>query len=306
MEYKGFALGNDTALSVEREGLRIGSRFLDYADFVLLRPVNHRVIIGMLTGEQVEISMLGFSFDGFWEELTESFGKRSLEALFVEEEQQMLCEGEYTMSEETGRGKIALYPDSVCILPQSSHAVRIPLCFADRIDLEGYLITISLSSGASYTVGRMGYDTRPFAERAMFFAGKTKGQRARSLETISCNEPFTEKGLFRTKQSDWYWNAAFGTGTCALEFFTSEDVATYLYRFSEPQELFSTRLREATEASGTHRELIYFSDRQIDGNPLYRMAVARSEALRFLRARCVGRLIHSAGHGEKLEGFLRL
>ena len=305
MKYTGSALGRELSLSVEREGLRLGSRLIDYADFAALHPINHRVLIETLSGEQIEISMLGFSYDGFWEELTGCFGKRSLEALFVDEEQQMLCEGEFSMPGESGRGQIALYPDCVCILPQSSHAVRIPLCFTERISLDGYQITISLRSGATYTVGKMGYDTKPFAERAMHFADEIKKQRAKALEAIPRTEPFTEKGLFRLKQSDRYWNAAFGTGVCALEFFTGEDAATYLYRFSEPTPQFFARLQEATEATGTHRELIYFSDQQIADNPLYRMAVARSEALRFLRARCVGRLIHSSGHSAKLAEFLR-
>ncbi len=304
MKYRACALGAETELSVEREGLRIGSRFLDYADVAALRPVNHRVQIGTREGGEVEISMLGFSFDGFWEELTDCYAQRSLEALFVEETQLMRCEGEYELPGERGRGVIALYPDAVCILPPSCRAVRIPLCFTRRIELDGYQLRIESRSGAVWTVGKMGYDTKPFAERAVQCAERVKKQRAAALSAFPLQAPFTEKGMFRTKQADVYWNAAFGRGVCALEFFAEEDAATYLYRFSEPRETFLAGLEEAAEAVGVHRELIYLPEEKIAEKPLYRMAVERSEAVRFLRARSDGRLIHSAKHAQRLAEFL--
>ena len=305
MKYRGHALGADVELSVEREGLRLGRVFLDYADVAALRPVNHRVLIDTLAGEQLEISMLGFSFDGFWEELTGAFGDRSLEALFVEEAQLMRCEGEYVLPGEAGRGVVALYPDAVCILPPSARAVRVPLSFAERIDLNGYQLTIALRSGAAFTVGKMGYDTKPFAERAAQQSALTQKQRAAALAALPLRPPFTEKGLFRTGQPEQGWLAAFGPGVCALEFLTGEDAATYLYRFSEPRAVFLTQLEEATEAMGIHREIIYLPEEKIQEKPLYRMAVARSEAVRYLRARSAGRLIHSASHAQRLAEFLQ-
>lgn len=305
MKYQACARGAQTELSVEREGLRLGGDFLDYADVAALRPVNHRVLIDTLAGEQLEVSMLGFSFDGFWEELTGAFGDRSLEALFVEETEFMRCEGEYVLPGEAGRGVVALYSDAVCILPPSARAVRIPLCFAERIDLNGYQLTIALRSGAEFTVGKMGYDTGPFAERAERQAALTKKQRAAALAALPLRAPFTEKGLFRTGQPEQGWLAAFGPGVCALEFLTDEDAATYLYRYSEPRELFLQKLEEATEAMGVHREIIYLPEDKLQEKPLYRMAAARSEAVRWLRARSAGRLIHSAGHARRLAEFLQ-
>ena len=178
MQYAGCVSGADAELAIEREGLRLGSRFLDFADVKTLRPVNHRVQICTLSGEEIEISMLGFSFDGFWEELMTCFSDRSLEALFVEEKELMRTEGDYQTPLESGRAKIALYGDAVCILPQTMNAVRIPLCFAREIRLDGYRLTISLETGAEYTVARMGYDTKPFAERAQAASALVKKERA--------------------------------------------------------------------------------------------------------------------------------
>ena len=305
MKYRATALGGDTELSVEREGLRIGSRFLDYAEILALRPINHRVQIDTQSDGRLEISMLGFSFDGFWQELEESYGKRSLEALFVDETPIMQCEGEYALPDEIGRGLIALYPDAVCILPPTCHALRIPLCYVQELVLDGYQLSLRMRSGLCFRVGKMGYDTKPFAERAQRQALLVKQQRKTALVQLPITEPFEVKGLFRTKQPDQYWNAAFGSGVCALELFTGEDTATYLYRFSEPKDLFLGKLEEAMEALGVHREIIYLTDRQIAEKPLYRMAVDRSESVRFLRAHSDGRLIHSASHTQKLCEYLQ-
>ena len=304
MQYAGRVSGADAELAIEREGLRLGSRFLDFADVKTLRPVNHRVQICTLSGEEIEISMLGFSFDGFWEELMTCFSDRSLEALFVEEKELMRTEGDYQTPLESGRAKIALYGDAVCILPQTMNAVRIPLCFAREIRLDGYRLTISLETGAEYTVARMGYDTKPFAERAHAASALVKKERAAAQAKLRAEAPFTETGLFRTHTPDRYWLAAFGKGVCAVELNTGDDAATYLYRFPETEQVFLRQLELAMEAMGPHREIIYWTDEQLGGKPLYRMAVQRCAAVTFLRDRAAGRLIHSANHAERLRSFL--
>lgn len=306
MKYRGNAGVRETELVIEREGLRIGREFLDYADVSELRPVNHRVFIDTASGDRIEISMLGFSYDGFWKELTDCYGNRSIEALFIDEEQQMLCEGEYDIPGAKGRANIALYPDSICILPPNRHAIRIPLCFTRELTPDDYSFRIVMESGAAYTIGKMGYDTKPFIERATRAAAAVKRARAQAMEQTSLTEPFTHKGLFRTGDTGNCWNAAVNGSVCALEFFTGEDTATYLYRFSESGETFLANLREATEAMGIHREIIYLPDDQIAAKPLYRMAVDRSEAVRYLRARSDGRLIHTANHATRLREYLDL
>lgn len=304
MKYSAEVFGRGAELSVEKEGLRIGGRFLDFADFLKIRPINHRVYVDLLGGETVEISMLGFSYDGFLDELCDCYSKRGMEALFVEEQPVMRCEGEYRLADEQGRGIIVLLSDAVCILPMTSRAVRIPLCFTREIRLEGYLLHFEMQSGAVYTVGRMGYDTMPFAERAQKAAQLAKKQREKALANIMTQEPFDHKGLFRTGQPELYWLAATAEGRCAIELFTDDDSATYLYEYKESTEEFLQNADEAMEAMGIHREIIYLSPEQLENKPLYRMSVARSEAVRFLRARSCGRLIHNATHDQRLKDFL--
>ena len=152
-------------------------------------------------------------------------------------------------------------------------------------------------------VGRMGYDTHPFAERCERQMQQVKKRRAAHLHTVQTQEPFTEKGLFRTDEEEAYWLAAYGKQGCAVELFTGEKAATYLYHFQD-REKFRIRLEEAMEAVGSHRELIYLSDEEMKEKPLYVMAVHRSEAVLFLRRCSAGRIIHSAAHAEKLKQFL--
>ena len=299
----------DAALSIEKEGLSYGGGMIDFADVALMKPINHRVYITLSDGSQAEISMLGFSFDGFWEELVGCFAERTRDALFIEEEKLMDCEGEYNIpgssmdQREAGRGRVQLYTDAVCVLPESSHAVRIPLCFTQDISLNGYQLLLRMRTGEEYMVGKMGYDTKPFAERVMKQAKITKQQREKLLQGVEAQEVFPEKGLFRTRQEGEYWLAAYGENCCAVELFTGEKAATYLYRFRDPQ-LFRFRLEEAMEAVGSYREIIFLPEEQLNEKPLYRMAVHRSAAVRFLRSCSAGRIIHNAAHGEKLAEFL--
>ena len=71
-----------------------------------------------------------------------------------------------------------------------------------------------------------------------------KQLREKALADTSLNAPFTEKGLFRSKRSEQYWNAVFGKGVCAVELFTGEDAATYLYRFDEDKEIIDRLYRQ--------------------------------------------------------------
>ena len=305
MTYRCCVDGAETALEIGREGLGWSAGFLDFADVALLTPVNRRVRIDSLQGRCVEVSMLGHSFDGFWEELTGAFSARNLEALFMDGTPIMVSEGEYRTPEDRGLAKLALYSDALCILPQSEKAMRLPLCFAAELQTEGYWMTVRTRSGDWASVGKMGYDTQPFFSRAQKVMQETKETRARLSRGREPAAPFTQAGLFRTTQPELFWQAGFGPGCCAVELSAGEDAATYLYRFSEHAEAFAAMLEQAMEAMGPHREIIYMTDAQLSEKPLYRMALRRCAAVRFLRARSAGRLIHNTAHARRLEDFLR-
>ena len=300
----------DAELRIEKEGIYFGNTFVDYADFDLLQPINHRVIITLQDGEEIEISMLGFSYDGFWEELAVCYNERSMQALFVAEDTVMNCEGEYSYQSEagprnvSGRGRVILVSDAVIILPPSSDAVRIPLFYVDEIISSGYMTDIRMKSGKSFRIGKFGYDTKPFMERCEACMRKTKADREKLLKSFKPEEPFMHIGLFRTIQKTEYWGAAFGNGTAAVELYTNEDSAIYLYRYDD-RDRFCRSLEESMEAVGNYREIIFLSEDELNKKPLYRMSVHRSSAVRFLRSCSAGRLIHRGDYEGRLEEFLR-
>lgn len=304
MKYSAQVSGQDVTVIIDGKGISVNDEFLDYADFKRFFPNNHNVHIELLSGRKIEISMLGFSFDGFWEDLMKSYENRCLESMFIEEQLVMRCEGEFELPSESGRGSIILYPDSVCVLPASDKSVRLAFSQVKELAVSGYVMTISMMSGKSCTVGRMGYDTKFFFERAEALWKKNNLERNRTVHALKIEEPFNVGGIFRTCHPEQYWLAALTDGKCALELYTGDDSATYLYEFEEPKEIFFQNLSEAMEAMSTNREIIYITDKELEEKPLYRMAVARCDAVVFLRSKFKNRLIHNSAYSENLQSFL--
>ncbi|MDO4478629.1 MAG: hypothetical protein Q4B73_06305 [Lachnospiraceae bacterium] len=304
MTFQAQLNGQDVSVKIEKEGLTVNGRCLNYADIKTMAPNNHRVVITLFSDDTLTFGMLGYNFDSFWQELLKAFEQRCLDALFIEEAVVMACEGEYHLPKESGRGPIRLYPDALCILPPSAGSVRLAFSEVSDLTADGYNLTITMTSGKTYSVGKMGYDSMPFFERAASLWKKTLTARQKALAPYIPEAPFTHVGLFRTGHPEHHWAAAITDGKCALELYTGQDAATYLYCFEEPQAVFRRNLTEALEAMSTHREIIYMPDEELAENPLYRMAVRRSEAVCFLRSKFNGRLIHSANHAARLQEFL--
>lgn len=305
MKYSAQISGQDVTAVIDSSGITINGEFLDYADLRHISPNNHNITLEFLSGRKTVISMLGFSFDGFWEELQKSYENRCLESMFIEEQEVMRCEGEYMLPSESGRGTLILYPDSICILPPSDNSVRLAFSQVKELSVAGYTLTVAMLSGRSYTIGKMGYNTKFFFERAGKLWKNNNSERDRIIQSLRIEPPYTVGGIFRTCHPEQYWTAAVTGRKCALELFTGDDSATYLYEFSEQKDIFIQNLNEALEAMSTNREIIYISDEALSANPLYRMAVARCDAVRFLRSKFTGRLVHSGNHHQKLCDFLK-
>jgi len=305
----------DAAVTIEKEGLVINlpaekkSVFFDYADLYDFRLLNYHLFLDRVD-ETWEISQLGYDTEEFFERLWEAYDARSREALFLSGAPLMETEGDFHFEEENaaakGKAKIALYPDCVCILPHNACARRIPLCFTEEPAREGFRIFLKLDTGEKYEIARLGHDTDPF------FENMTKRRQAvlqaweKRLAELRPQNAFTEifpdavSGLFRP-EDEGFWMAAVKDGRAAVEFFTDEKAATYLYSFDADVKTFTAILRHAMEATGTHRELIYLDEDKLNENPVYRMAVVRSRYVRFLRAHMAGRVIHTAAWGDRVR-----
>ena len=235
MKYSAQVSRQDVNVEIDNKGITINGEFLDYADLKHAAPNNHNITLEFLSGRKIVISMLGFSFDGFWEELLKLYENRCLESMFIEEQVVMRCEGEYMLPTESGRGTVVLYPDSLCILPPSDNSIRIPFSQVKKLSVSGYVMTVSMISGKSYTVGRFGYNTMPFFERTEKLWKSNNIERARIIQAIHVEPPYNIAGIFRTCHPDQYWTAAVTDKKCALELYAGEDAATYLYEFEEPE-----------------------------------------------------------------------
>ncbi len=304
---------------IGKEGLDFqtgkGAIPLNYANVRSFCLKNYHFFLDTPEGT-VELSHMGHDTEGFYEELWLAYNSRSRESLFVEGESFMNAEGEYSYADDggsaKGTAKICLYPTCVCIMPPDYGARRIPLCFVQELELDGYTIRIMLDTEEKYELIRLGRDTKPFFETLGKFRKETQTQwlaahasleanldnrlgealgRYHFLQDI-CGKDHVISGLFSPDGSE-FWIAAFGNGSVAVELITEDKSATYLYRFAGDAKVFEKRLRHAMEAMGVHREIIFMEEGALKGNPLYSMGVERNAHLRFLRSCMTGRVIHT-------------
>lgn len=303
-----------------------GSRHaLPFADLMDMRLVNYRLALAMRDYE-AEISKLGYLTEDFFEKLWEAYSAKSERALFVEGDLVMRSEGDYAYAEpgvsRNSIAKLALRTDCLCILPHDAGARRVPLCFADAPEREGFSLELRLDTGEAYRIARLGGDTDPFfgkladvresvsarwreAHRALEANLDARlGEAAAAYETFQGLDANIVVGLF-SADSDAFWIAAIGDGRAAVELVTDEKAATYLYRFDVARDDFEAKLRHAMEAMKANRRIIYVPQEEIDAEPLYRMAVERSPHVRTLRSCNAGRVIHSASWSSKVVDFFK-
>ncbi len=319
----------EAMVEIGAEGLSVslaGQSFpIDYADLSDFRLRNYHLFLETTNG-CIEISGLGYQTEDFFEKLWLAYDARSRESLFLCNALELESEGDYAYTEAEGsrksKAKIALYPDSLCILPHDDGARRVPLCFACQMQQKDYTLSLSLDTGETYQISRMGRDTLFFFERLADCRKETienwqkahkrlantlperLGERKPYYEFLAAQKVRMIHGLFSPKE-EGFWFSALGKDRAAVELVIGGAAATYLYRFDQTDECFERRLRHAMEAVNTNRELIYTEEAALADKPLFRMAIVRSAHVRFLRQCNAGRAIHNAQWGTQLAEFFR-
>ena len=318
----------ETRLAIMSEGIKAeqGEGFyLLFADILDMRLINYRVRLFLHQGE-CQISQLGYQTETFFEQLWLAYAKKSTDALFVNDEALMCCEGDYRYSESDvqahGIAKLEAYPECVCVHPHDAGSRRVPLCFVKDCRREGFLLNLTLDTGEWYEVSRLGRDTDGFFDRVGACCTKSRdkwrsahralereldvrlGDARERYETLRKCASKVEVGLFGADDDD-FWIVALAPGRAAVELVTQEDTATYLYQFATSQEEFVLRLRHAMEAVKKNRRVIFLEDEEIARIPLYRMAIQRSAHVRFLRSCNTGRLVHSKNWEDRVAAFLQ-
>ena len=299
-----------------------------FADILDMRLLNYTLILKMKEGE-AKLSKMGYDTEDFFEQLWLAFTGESIKSLFVTGDAEIFVEGDYTLleSEEEGEAKkgiakLALYKDSICMIPHNITGRRIPLCFSCAPEREDYKVEIALDTGERYGFGRLGHHTEPFFERLNRNRAATVKQwteaharlenelesrmggavdRLRIFKDTGAN---VISGLFSPEDEENFWIAALKDDRAAVELMTDEDTATYLYRFDTGTDVFVSWLRHAMEAVKKNRRMIYISDEELQENLQYRMAADRSSHVRFLRSCADGRVIHTGGWESRIREFL--
>ena len=296
-----------------------------FVDLMDMRLLNYRLHLALRDGEAV-ISKLGYQTEEFFEKLWQAYAAKSLKALFVEGAPAIACEGDYAYEEpgasKSSIAKLELRDDSLCIVPHDVGARRVPLCFAGEPVREGFALSVALDTGESYRVARLGANTDPFfkkltdlRKRAVAEWEAAHRELARTLEArldaagaaaeyqaFAQLDATVETGLFAA-DDDAFWFAAVAEDRAAVELVCDEQTATYLYRFATGATQFTASLRHAMEAVKRHRRVIFLTDDELAGEPLFRMSVDRSAHVRFLRSCNAGRIIHTANWANRLAEF---
>jgi hypothetical protein len=316
----------DAQLAIGRDGIKAmqgGTFELSFADIMDMRLLNYRLNL-VLRDRQAQISQLGYRTEDFFEELWAAYAAKSKASLFVDDAPDMCSEGDYAYAEPAGDAhgiaKLEVYGECVCVHPHDVGARRIPLCFADECRREGFSLTLGLDTGERYRLARLGRDTDGFFDRVEASRKKIRARWQRAQATLEreldvrlgdakgrfdvlcgCGSR-AEVGLF-SPEDDGFWIVALSPGRAAVELVTSENTATYLYRYTIPDDGFVRSLRHAMEAVRRNRRIIFVDDDEAAKEPLYRMAIDRSAHVRFLRSCCVGRAIHTTGWEDRVTAF---
>lgn len=320
-------IGEESMSIQTKSGANTGVREISYADIMDIRLINYHLFLHLLT-DTVELSWLGADTENFFEHVWSAVNKQAEKALFNDTAAERKFEADYAYNEvggvkvnARGRAKIQLYPDCICVFPHDKGSRRIPFCFVKDVSEQGYELTITLDTGDSYTIARMGQETTPFIGKMHKFLNESRTGWQQAHESLAENlkERLSERlinyeimsslpvkivsGLFAPDSEEFYF-AAIGRNRAAVELVIGESAATYLYEFDCSGDDFEISLRHAMEAVNKNREVIYADVETLKEKPLYRMAISRSYNVTFLRQKMVGKIIHNAGWEANIRDFL--
>ena len=298
-----------------------GTTIINFADLKDFRLLNYHLFLETSLG-QMELSQLGHLTEAFFEKLWKAYMERSKEALFASESPLYAGEGDYSFTEQGisqhGIAKVELLYNALCLCPHDRYARRIPLCFAKEPEKEPFGLTLTLDTGDTYQIRRIGRDTEAVFERICQLRESVIKKWQQSHKELENNLPerlgedlasYNQmkslgcrmiSGLYQLDDSG-FWFAALKNGKAAVEFVTEEQTATYLYTYDTSDATFEYALRHAMESVGLHREVIFTG---LSDKPLYQMTVERNYHLEFLRKNNTGRIIHNAAWDRNLTDFL--
>jgi hypothetical protein len=160
----------EAKLSIDKSSLIISTLFdtlaVPFAEMNVLELRDYAVLI-RTDGGEYSFSRMGTWCQPFYEALLGAYNEAVLRALFVSGEPELVAKGEYRYTEShgtaNGSAPARVYANSMVILPPDLGARRVPLCFTTTVQESGYELTLTVDTGESYTLAKLGFDTAPFA-----------------------------------------------------------------------------------------------------------------------------------------------
>ena len=162
-------ISGDAKIALDDDSLAITVQFdvadISYADILELQMADYSIVLRTESGNLV-FSQMGRWCEPFFEALYAAYNKKVLKSMFVSGSSAFESEGEYRYAKNGMQTSsvvpIKVYSNSVCVLSPDIYARRIPLCFMNGIDEQDYVITLRLLGNESYTLAKMGSETKPF------------------------------------------------------------------------------------------------------------------------------------------------
>lgn len=186
-------ISGEVKLTVGEEGLAVVALFdaieIPYADMGAIALIDY--VVGIHTQEGgFAFSRMGSWCQPFYDALVEAYNKKVLKALFVAGDPALSSKGTYRYAEHgtraNGMAPVRVYENCVCVLPPNMEGRRVPLCFLSAMDKGDYELTLHVGADQSYTFGKLGYDTAPFADAV---EKQIRGLREKSLAVVREIDP---------------------------------------------------------------------------------------------------------------------
>lgn len=186
-------------ISIGEDGIVFDALFdsvaIPYADVWSVKYEDYNVYISERTRKTYQVSKMGQQIEWFYRELVDAYNAKILSAMHIETSPLLKSRGSFSYGNGEFSGDntdIAIYADSMVILPSDKNARRIPLAFITGMNKEDYSLTIKDVSGETYILSRFGYDLDPIEKMLRDNILKLRDTNKELIEKITDSLGFSD------------------------------------------------------------------------------------------------------------------
>lgn len=157
-------LSGEGAFRAEEEGLSVSTLFenrhIDYEDIETFRYEHFSVYV-RTADSLYRFYHMGQQNEWLYLDLKQAYDKQVCAALLVSGEPVLTAQGLCSWDGGREQGSLLVYPDCLCLLPQSKEGRRYPIAMINGLKQEGYALTVKLTTGEQCTASMLGADLEP-------------------------------------------------------------------------------------------------------------------------------------------------